>query len=88
MITKEYTITSPQGIHARPATALIRLTKNFTSAISIKKGDKIVRLNSMLNLLSLAIKGGESIIILIDGADEMSATVVIDQFFKEHLKDL
>jgi phosphotransferase system HPr (HPr) family protein len=40
MITKDYVITAPLGLHARPATTLIRLAKNYKSAISLKKGEK------------------------------------------------
>ena len=86
MITKAYTITSPQGLHARPATALIRLVKNFISVISIQKGDKITRLNSMINLLSMTIKGGETITIIIEGEDEINAAGALDIFFAEQLK--
>jgi phosphocarrier protein HPr len=88
MITKDYIIMSSQGIHARPATTLIRLAKNFKSAISLKKGDKTVKLNSMLNILSLTIKGGETISLIVDGEDELSAAETIDQFFTAQLKDL
>lgn len=88
MITKDYIITSPQGIHARPATTLIKLSKNFKSVISLKKGDKIVKLNSMLNILSLAIKGGETVSIIVEGEDEANAAGAIDQFFIAQLKEL
>ena len=88
MITKDYIIMSPQGIHARPATTLIRLAKNFKSVISLKKGDKTVKLNSMLNILSLTIKGGETISLIVEGEDELSAAESIDQFFTAQLKDL
>lgn len=88
MITKEYIITSAQGIHARPATTLIRLTKSYKSTISIKKNNKTVRLNSILNILSMAIKGGETITILIEGDDELIAAEALDHFFTEELKAL
>lgn len=88
MITRDYLIMAPQGLHARPATTLIRLVKNYKSAISLKKDDKTIRLNSMLNILSLNIKGGETISILIDGEDELAASTGMDQFFTEQLKDL
>jgi phosphocarrier protein HPr len=88
MISKDYIIMAPQGIHARPATTLIRLTKNFKSAVSLKKGDKIVRLNSMLNILSMTIKGGESISVIVEGEDEADAAEAIGLFFTEHLKEL
>jgi phosphocarrier protein HPr len=88
MISKDYMIMAPQGIHARPATTLIRLTKNFKSAVSLKRGDKVVRLNSMLNILSMTIKGGETISVIVEGEDEANAAEAIDLFFTEQLKDL
>lgn len=88
MIHKHYTILAAHGLHARPATVLIKLVKNYRSAVSLKKDDKEVRLNSLLNILSLALKGGDAITVVIDGEDEVSAAVAIDQFFTEQLKDL
>ncbi len=77
-----------QGMHARPATALVKLGKNFKSAISLKKGEKTVKLNSLLNILSLSIKGGETVSVVIEGEDEVSAADAIDRFFEEELKNL
>jgi phosphocarrier protein HPr len=64
VISKQYTILSPLGLHARPAAALIRLVKGFKSAVSLQKGDKTIRLNSMLNILTLTIKNGDSITVI------------------------
>ncbi|RBQ03105.1 HPr family phosphocarrier protein [Pedobacter miscanthi] len=88
MISKDYIITAPLGLHARPATSLIRLAKNYKSAISLKKGEKTIRLNSMLNILSLNVKGGETISVFIEGEDEQAASANIDQFFITELKNL
>jgi phosphocarrier protein HPr len=88
MITKDYIILAPQGLHARPATTLIRLAKSFKSTTSLQKAGKTVKLNSMLNILSLTIKGGETITVIIDGEDETIASTAINQFFTEQLKDL
>ena len=88
MISKNYIITAPEGIHARPATALIRLTKKFKSVISLKKDEKTIRLNSILGILSLAAKGGETISIMIEGEDEDSAAEAIDSFFTDQLRNL
>jgi phosphocarrier protein len=88
MIVKDYVILAPQGIHARPATTLIRLTKNFKSVVSLKRGNKVVRLNSMLNILSMTIKGGETITVITEGEDEIKAAEALDLFFTEQLKEL
>jgi phosphocarrier protein HPr len=88
MIEKRYIILAPEGMHARPATALVRLARQFKSVIQLKKEDTVVRLNSLLNILSVGAKGGDTIFILIEGEDEQSAAAALDIFFTEHLKDL
>ena len=88
MITQEYIITAAEGMHARPATNLIRLAKTFKSVTKLKKGDKVIQLNSMLNILSMGLKGGDTIIIDIEGDDEQDAAEAINKFFNEELKHL
>lgn len=83
MITKDYIILAPQGMHARPAATLIKLVKNYKSTISLQKSGKTVRLNSILNILSMTIKGGETINIIINGEDEESAATAMDLFFTQ-----
>ena len=88
MISKDYTILSPQGIHARPATALLKLTRQFKSAISLQKDERLVPLRSMLNILALAIQCGDTISVIIDGEDESDAFLSIDNFFNDLIKHL
>ena len=86
MISKDYTILSPQGIHARPATALLKLTRHFKSTICLQKEERLVPLRSMLNILALAIQCGDTISVIIDGEDESEAALSIDNFFNDLLK--
>ncbi|HVY73520.1 MAG TPA: HPr family phosphocarrier protein [Puia sp.] len=88
MITKTYTILSPEGIHARPATALVKLARQYESDISMRKNGKQVKLDSLLNILALGLKGGDKIDIVAEGSDETQAAGAIDQFFNEQLKHL
>lgn len=85
MITKDYTLMAPDGIHARPATALIRLIRTFKAQVSMKKGDREVVLTSMLQILSLVPKNGDTITITVTGEDERSAFDAIDTFFSDQL---
>ena len=86
MITKDYIIRAPEGIHARPAAALVKLTRQFKAVIHLQKGEKKAPLNSLLNLLSVGAKGGDTITLFIEGEDESGAADVLDRFFNE-LKD-
>jgi phosphocarrier protein len=88
MITKDYIILAPQGMHARPATALIKIIKKFKSVVSLQKDEKLIRLNSVLNILSMTAKSGETLTIVIDGEDEALAAETLETFFTEQLKDL
>lgn len=88
MISKDYLITAADGIHARPATVLIRLTRKYKSDVSLKKDQKVVRLNSMLNILGLGTKGGDVITVIVDGEDEDAASQAIEDFFKEELRKM
>ena len=87
MISKTYTILAPEGMHARPATAMVKLAKQFESAIFLKHGEKSAKLNSLLAVLALGIKGGATIVVDIDGADEGPAARAFDNFFAAKLTD-
>lgn len=87
MISKTYTILAPEGMHARPATAMVKLAKQFQSVTFLKFGEKSARLNSLLAVLALGIKGGSSIVVDIEGADEDAASTAFDTFFAANLKD-
>ena len=87
MITRNYTILAAEGIHARPATVLVKLARKYTATIVLKKGEKEVQLNSLLNVLSMGVKGGEAITAVFDGEDEYDAAAALDVFFREGLKE-
>jgi phosphocarrier protein HPr len=83
MIRKDYIILAPEGIHARPAAALVKLARGFKAAVYLIKGEKTVQLNSLLNLLQMGAKGGDTITVSIEGEDEVVAAEALDQFFSE-----
>lgn len=87
MITKQYLILAPEGMHARPATAMVKLAKQYQVTIVLKKGEKTAKLSSLLNILSLGIKGGEVVVLEFNGADEATAAGAFDVFFADNLKD-
>ncbi len=87
MIIKGYTILAPEGMHARPATALVKLARGFAARIVVRKDEKEVRLSSLLNILSMGVQGGDVLTVIIEGEDEAKASEAMDVFFKDGLKD-
>lgn len=78
-------IKDPQGIHARPAAALVKKVSEFSSKIMIKKKDKEIDAKRILGVMSLAAKAGEELIFRIEGEDEERAMEVLRDFLKETL---
>lgn len=80
-----YKITDPEGIHARPAGLLIKLTTGFASTITIEKDGKTADAKRIFGIMGLGVKQGQEIVITAQGSDEEEAIVKIEQFLKETL---
>ncbi len=85
MKTFKYVITSDEQIHARPAKELVALAKKYTSEIKIEKGGKQVKMNSLILIMSLAIKKGDTITVSANGDDEDAAIAEVETYLKANL---
>ncbi|RDU25047.1 HPr family phosphocarrier protein [Anaerosacchariphilus polymeriproducens] len=81
----DYTITDPEGIHARPAGTFVKAAAAFACKITIAKADKEADAKRILAVMSLGVKTGETITITCDGADEEKAAESLESFLKENL---
>lgn len=87
LIMKElsYVITDPEGIHARPAGALVKEAAAFTSKITIGKDGKEVDAKRIFGIMGLAAKQGQTIVLKAEGDDEDAAIEKLGTFLKENL---
>ena len=85
MKTFDFTVTDPQGFHARPAGMLVKEAKKYPCKITIAKGGKNADAAKMFALLGLGIKCGETITISIDGEQEETAAAAIEAFLKDNM---
>ena len=86
MITFEYTIHDPLGIHARPAGMLAKLAKEYAdNTISVEKDGQTVRAGQMMRLMSLAIKQGDLVKVTVSGNAEEEAAAAVRAFFEQNL---
>lgn len=58
------------GLHARPATALVSLAKEFASEVRVRYGNQTANAKSLVSLLKLGVEGGQTIRVMAQGADE------------------
>ena len=81
----KYVVTDAEGIHARPAGLLVKKAGEFTSSVTIAKGDKSADAKRIIGVMGLGVKTGEEVTITADGADEDAAIAELEAFFKENL---
>jgi phosphocarrier protein HPr len=84
MISKEVTILNKQGLHARPATALVNTASTYKSDIFISRDEKKVNGKSILGLLVLAAEHGAKLTIEADGPDEKEAVEALEALVNDH----
>lgn len=85
MVSRQVTILNKQGLHARPATAMVNTAARFKSEIFICRDQKKVNGKSILGLLVLAAECGAVLTLEAQGSDENEAidalvSLVIDHF--------
>lgn len=80
-----YTITDPEGIHARPAGELVKAAKGFACDIQISKDGRSADCKRILNLMGLAVKKGQEVVLTFNGADEDAAYDAVSRFLQENM---
>lgn len=70
MIRKRITITNELGLHARPATMLVKSATKFRSDFRIRKDDMEINGKSIMGVMTLAAEFGAELELIADGADE------------------
>ena len=71
MVTRTTTITDPVGIHARPAAKFAQAATASGCSVTIaKQGGNPVPAGSILSIMGLGIKQGDSVVIDVQSADD------------------
>ena len=84
MVFRQVTILNKQGLHARPATAMVNTAAKFKSEIFICRDEKKVNGKSILGLLVLAAECGAVLIIEAQGSDENEAVDALVSLVTDH----
>lgn len=73
MISKEVIVKSSTGLHARPATLLVKKASSFKSDLSIEFDGKKANIKSLIGVLSLGVTKDSKVKITASGNDESLA---------------
>jgi len=81
VVQKDFTIYNEVGLHARPASELCALCKQFESEIKGSTQKKAFNPKSVISILTAEIKKDTTISIEVNGADEEQAMRRLTEFF-------
>nr|MEE4267337.1 HPr family phosphocarrier protein [Candidatus Krumholzibacteria bacterium] len=73
MKTAQAKVSDPVGFHLRAAGRIVKLTKTFTSEVTIRYNGRSANAKSIMGLASLAAEFGTSVDIEVEGTDEDQA---------------
>ncbi|MDD3149159.1 MAG: HPr family phosphocarrier protein [Candidatus Riflebacteria bacterium] len=89
MKRKEVEIRNKLGLHARPASLVVKLAGKFESEIQLIKEETEINAKSILGVMMLAAGPGQKVTITADGNDEVEAVdaiaSLIDSGFGEEM---
>ena len=80
-----FTITDPNGIHARPAGTLVKEAGKYESDILIHFSGKEANAKKLFSVMGLGIKCSDKVIVTLSGTDENIACENLEKFFKSNL---
>lgn len=73
MYKKEAVVKSTIGLHARPATMLVKLASKFKSKLIIEFEGERINAKSIWEVLEAGINGGAGMMVVGEGEDEIDA---------------
>ena len=86
MVSKEVIVNNGTGLHARPATLLVKKASSFKSDVSIEFNGKKANVKSLIGVLSLGVTKGANITVTASSDDETLAAEEIAKLI-ETLED-
>jgi len=87
MIEREITVTNKLGIHARPASLIVKAASRFISDITIIKDDVTANAKSIMNVMMLVAAKDTKILLKVDGPDEQKAFDTIAEMFAKNFDE-
>ncbi|MDZ7718993.1 MAG: HPr family phosphocarrier protein [Balneolaceae bacterium] len=82
MVSKKVVVKNESGLHARPASTLVKTASNFKSDFFIKMYGYKVNGKSILGVMTLAAESGAEMELVLEGPDEEEALEKISDLFE------
>ena len=77
-----YTITSNLGLHARPASMMVKRIMSQPCEVIIECGTRKANAAHLFALMEMAVKCGETVTVNVKGDNEETLCTELEEFFK------
>jgi len=81
MSKKILTVNNASGIHARPASLLVKTITKFKSDVRVIKNNNEYNAKSIMGILSLGAKKGDELTFIAEGTDEHHVIAELETLF-------
>ena len=82
MVTQDITLKNEEGLHARPATEIVKSASKYSCDIKLEVKGNEYNAKSVIHIMSAGIKNNTQIKIICDGVDEEQALDEIVKLFE------
>lgn len=80
-----YTIRDRLGLHARPASYLVKMAASFPCRVTVESGGKTADAKKVFSVIGLNVKHGQEIILRTEGEREEEAILELGRFLEENM---
>lgn len=77
---KEMVVRIAGGLEARPIAVLVQVASQYESSIYLEADGKRVNAKSIMGMMTMALKAGETMVVEATGADEEAAIEGIEKY--------
>ncbi len=82
-LKRKFVLNNAEGLHARPATTLVKIANEFNAKLHLLHGNERVDLKSIMGVLSLGVPQGSEVVIEAVGDDADRALIKIIDFLNQ-----
>ncbi|MCQ4924442.1 HPr family phosphocarrier protein [Tissierella carlieri] len=87
MVQREIVLLNDTGLHARPASMIVKEAAKYISEIKIIKNEKEYNAKSIMSILSMGAIKGDCLVIRAIGEDERKAVEELGDFIENKIMD-
>lgn len=87
MYKQEVTLKNHTGLHARPASLFVKVASRFNIDVKVLKDGKEYNAKSIIGILSMGAKKGDSILIQAEGNDSEEAVKALVKLVNDNFNE-